>query len=354
MAKNISCQIKYNKAAEFVGSIYKYITNQNRQVYWNTPEIEKDIAKDIMDFSPNPKVKDWLKYIDDNISPFLRNDLIFVTDDIYKLLDVCFHIILIEDIKDPLELIESLKLLETNTMIQITYKFYELEASLDDEKNLKLDLIKNFSEEVASSFLHFKNNPDLYKESLIKVLINYYKEFYQPYEEEVYSYMEERILIHQQLFEKDPVSFINTIGIGDYSKAINLHENLVVYMSFFIDVGILYFTVNETLVLYCGQTIEHRFESRKTIDTYKALFKALSDNKRIEILKMAAKRPWYNKELADYFNLTPATLSYHLNLLLDLEILNFEPSIINNRYYYTTNKDKLKKLFDIALQDLLN
>ena len=52
---------------------------------------------------------------------------------------------------------------------------------------------------------------------------------------------------------------------------------------------------------------------------------------------MASKRPWYNKELADYFNLTPATLSYHLNLLLDLEILNFEPSIINNRYYYTRN-----------------
>nr|WP_246566016.1 ArsR family transcriptional regulator [Tissierella simiarum] len=85
---------------------------------------------------------------------------------------------------------------------------------------------------------------------------------------------------------------------------------------------------------------------------YKALFKALSDDKRIEIIKITSKRPWYNKELADYFNLTTATLSYHLNLLLDLGILNFEPSI-NNRYYYTTNKENLKKLFDIALKDLL-
>ena len=354
MTNKIQCEIKYNKAAEFISSIMKYIGNQTRQVYLNNPEVEKDIAKDIVDFSPSSKVKDWLKYIDDNISPFFRNDLIFVTDPIYKLLDVCFHLILLEDIQDPLELIESLKLLDTNTMIQITYKFYELEASLDDEEKLKSDLIENFSEEIATSFLHFNNHPDLYKESLIKVLINFYKQFYEPYEEAVYTYMEKRIVIHHELFEKDPISFINTIGIGDYTEAINMHTNLVVYMSFFMDVGIIYFTVEETLVLYCGQMIEHRFEKRKEIDTYKALFKALSDNKRIEILKMASKRPWYNKELADYFNLTPATLSYHLNLLLDLEILNFEPSIINNRYYYTTNKKKLSDLFDIALEDLLN
>lgn len=101
------------------------------------------------------------------------------------------------------------------------------------------------------------------------------------------------------------------------------------------------------------KTIKDRFNTAKETDTYKALFKALSDDKRIEILKITAKRPWYNKELASYFNLTTATLSYHLNLLLDIGVLNFEPSIVNNRYYYTANKQRLKQIFDIALQDLV-
>ena len=353
MENSIACKIQYNKAVEFITSILKYSNNKTRQVHWNTPELEKDVAKDIMDFSPNEKVKEWLKYVDNNISPFLRSDILFVTNDTYRLLDICFHLILMENIKEPLGLIESLKSLDLFTMVKIAYKFYELDTSLDDDENLKLALTENFSDEIASSFLHFKNHPKQYLDRSIDVLTIFYDQFYKPFEENIYSYMKERLVFHNELFQKDPVYFINTIGMGDYSKAMALHNNIIIYMSFFIDVGLLYFTFEDTLVMYCGQTIEHRFENRKALDTYKALFKALSDEKRIEILKMTSKKPWYNKELADYFNLTTATLSYHLNLLLDLEILNFEPSIINNRYYYTTNKENLQKLFDAALKDLL-
>ncbi|MSU00105.1 winged helix-turn-helix domain-containing protein [Tissierella pigra] len=354
MESIISCKIEYNKAIEFIVSILKYTNSKTRQIYWNTPDLEKDIAKGIMDFSPNKEVKDWLKYIDDNISPFFRNDLIFVTDETYRLLDVCLNLVMMEDIKDPLELIESLKTLDTSTMIEFSYKYYELPASLDDDIELKDTLTEAYSPEIASAFMQMKIHPLEYKNKLIDVLQIFYKEFYEPFEDRVYNYMDERLIFHNDLFKKDPTDFINTIGIGDYSKAIELHKEMIIYMSFYMDVGVIYFTFEDILVMSCGQTVEHRFENRKKRDTYKALFKALSDDKRIEILKLTSKRPWYNKELADYFHLTTATLSYHLNLLLDLEILNFEPSIINNRYYYTTNKDSLKKLFNMALEDLLD
>lgn len=353
MEGGAACQIKYNNAVEFVCAILKYTNNTSRQVYWNTPDLEKDAAKGIVDFSPNEKVKEWLKYVDDNISPFLRNDIIFVASEIYRLPDICFHLILMQDIKEPLELIEALKSLDLSNMIKIAYKFYDLDAPLDKEETLRASLIENYSNEIATSFLHFKNHTQEYKDRLIVVLLSFYRDFYQYLEETVYNYMKERLVFYNDLFEKDPIYFINTVGIGDYSKAIEMHNSIILYMSFFIDVGILYFTFEDILVMYCGQTIEHKFESRKKQDAYKALFKALSDDKRIEILKMTSRRPWYNKELADHFKLTTATLSYHLNLLLDLGILNFEPSIINNRYYYTTNKENLKNLFDAALEDLL-
>lgn len=347
------CTIQYNKAVEFISAILKYKTTQIRQSNWNTPEFQKDAATEIMDHTPNLKVKEWLQYVDDNISPFLRNDILFITDDVYGIINVCYHLVLIEDIMEPLDLIESLKSLDTSTMIEIAYKYYELDAPLNDEELLRIRLTETFSSEVANSFLQFKNHPIEFRNKVIEILLIFYKQFYEPFEKMVYSYMEERMLLHNSLFNKDHVYFINTVGMGDYSKAIELHENLIVYMSFYIDVGIIYFTFESTLVMCCGQTVEFRFENRKNRDEYKALFKALADDKRIEIIKLTSERPWYNKELADHFKLTSATLSYHLNLLLDLGILNFEPSIVNNRYYYTTNKNNLRELFNIALEDLL-
>ena len=105
------------------------------------------------------------------------------------------------------------------------------------------------------------------------------------------------------------------------------------------------------LMIMYGFYMEERFNQQMMQNKYKTLFKALSDEKRLEIIRLTSKRPWYNKELADYFDLTTATLSYHLNLLLDMGILNFEPSDYN-RYYYTTNKETLKSFFEYALEDL--
>jgi len=70
------------------------------------------------------------------------------------------------------------------------------------------------------------------------------------------------------------------------------------------------------------------------------------------LINLTSVRPYYNKELADHFGLTTATLSYHINLLLDIGILNFEPRP-NNRFYYTTNKETLRTIFNMSLEMLL-
>lgn len=353
MPDAMSCALEYNRAVEFILSLLKYSNYKERQTSWNVPELNRDIAKELMDFSPNVKVKEWLEYVDSHISPFLRNDVLFITNDIYRVIDVCLHLVLMEDLEEPLDLIEALRVLDTRTMVEIAYKFYELEAPLDDDKVLKKAIIEHFSEEVANSFMELKNYPEGFRDKAVTVLESFYEEFYRPYEKTVYEFMEKRLDFHHNLFDKDPVYFINTVGLGDYTKAIELHKEIKLYLSFFIDVGILYFTYYDTLCMYCGQTVEYRFQNKKKQDTYKALFKALSDDKRIEILQLTSERPWYSKELADHFKLSTATLSYHLNLLLDLGVLNFEPSIVNNRYYYTTNKDHIRNLFEDALKGIL-
>ena len=352
MEISTALKLEYNKAVEFIGAIIKYTTKKTRQVHWNTPDLEKD-AQDILNFTPNGKVKEWLDHVDSSISHLFRNDFLFVTDEAYRLVDICLHLVLMENLDTPLELIEALKVVDTDVMIAVVYKFYELDAPLDDEQKLKKAITESFSEDTASSFLQLKKHPRQFRDRAVIVLKEFYHEFYEPFEKTVYDFMDTRLAVHHQLFDKDPVHFINTIGIGDYSKAIELHKIILIYVSYFLDVGVLYFTHNETLVMCSGQTIEHKFENGKAKPSYASFFKALSDNKRIEILKLTSKRPWYNKELADYFHLSTATLSYHLNLLLDLRVLNFEPSIVNNRYYYTANKEEIEKLFEEVLEYLI-
>lgn len=347
-------KIEYNRAVEFIGAIFKYSSNKSQQTYWNNKEFASDAAKGVLDFVPNADVKRWLKHVDDNISPFLRNDITFITNKVYGLPDICFHLVITQNLKEPMEIIEAIKNLDSRRIVEMNYKYYELDLPLDSgDIELRNALTEVYSKEIASCFMQIKNHPDEYKKHTIAALENFYNSFYKPFEENTYAYMEERLKSHSELFEKNPINFINTVGLGDYSKVINQYDEIKVYVSFYIDLGLFYFSIENLFVMFYGQTIEHRFDNKKAQDASKALFKALSDDKRIEIIKLTSKRPWYNKELADYFNLTTATLSYHLNLLLDLGILNFEPSI-NNRYYYSTNSENLERLFKIALQGLLD
>lgn len=346
-------KIEYNMALEFMGSILKYTASKSHQSNWGSKELESDITSHLLDFSPNKDVKDWLKYVDENISPFLRNDIIFIINKVYGLLDICFQMVHTHDLKHPIEIIESIKALDNETLIEMTYTYYDLEIPLDsDDIELKNALMKMYTEDIVSSFMQVRNHPNDYKVHIIESFELFYKSFYEPFEEKIYSYMEERIKSHNELLKKDPINFINTIGVGDYSKIVNQYDEIKIYVSFYVDLGLFYISFDDTFILFYGQTIEQRFDNQKILNDSKALFKALSDDKRIQIIKLTSERPWYNKELADYFNLTTATLSYHLNLLLSLNILSFEPSI-NNRYYYSTNKVHLKRLFDIALNDLL-
>ncbi len=73
-------RIEYIKAIEFVESMFKYTINRYHKINWGRNIIQEELPKDILDFAPSKKVKSWLKYVDDNISPIFRNDVIFIAN----------------------------------------------------------------------------------------------------------------------------------------------------------------------------------------------------------------------------------------------------------------------------------
>lgn len=347
-------KLEYNKAVEFIGAISKYTLNNHRESQWNSEDLKSDPTLGILDFSPSPDVKNWLEYVNNNISPFLSNDLIFVTNKVFGLLDICFYLVITEDLQTPIDLLQAIKTLNDDELIKMAYEYYEIDTPLNGSlQDINKAISHKYSDEIASSFIQVKNSPDEYKAHIIKSFEGFYSLFFQPYEEKVYKIMEEKLQGHLVLFEKDPINFVNTIGLGDYSKIIKQYDEIKLYSSYYIDLGLFYFSIGDKFIIFYGKTIENRFSDKEDLEFSKSLFKALSDDRRVEIIRLTSKRPWYNKELAEHFNLSTATLSYHLNLLLDLGILKFEPSIINNRYYYSTDIENLEKLFTLSFQSLL-
>lgn len=83
---------------------------------------------------------------------------------------------------------------------------------------------------------------------------------------------------------------------------------------------------------------EYRWESMQPI------FKALGDKSKADILLFIKDKPAYGSEIAKQFSLTTATVSHHMNKLLQLRIIHAEMQ--DGRVYYQARKDELAKMFE--------
>ena len=345
-------RIEYNKAAEFIAALYKYSSSNAKKNLPKNQELREDGAKDLVDFAPTSQVKQWLEDIDGSISPFLRNDLWLILMKVHGLLDVCLFEVIAHNIKDPAGLLAHLKKLDAQKLIELIYDQTDCELPFDSEDaELGKALAAEFDEESSLYFLQSRKHPEEYKQKVLDVFQTFFSVYYKPKEREVYSFMEKETARHDKLFQANQAGFLKTVGIGDYTKLLDEKTNLRIFVSYYIDLGMFHFVTDQVFLMLYGHSIEQHFNDKINLEKSKAVFKALSDETRLQIIRITSQRAWYNKELAEHFNLTTATLSYHLNLLLDLEILNFEPSV-NNRYYYTTNKENLKKLLNMAAESI--
>lgn len=87
--------------------------------------------------------------------------------------------------------------------------------------------------------------------------------------------------------------------------------------------------------------MENSKTTRKNLLT---VLKALSDNSKFEILTSLMKSPKYSLELAEELNLSAATVSHHMNMLLTNRLVNVEKK--DGRVYYTLSKETVKKIID--------
>lgn len=128
-----------------------------------------------------------------------------------------------------------------------------------------------------------------------------------------------------------------SIGIFSFNQfSIGYDDNILNY-----SIGIYFFILGELKEKYSS------YEEALLSD-----LKALGDNTRLSIMYNLAESPMYIQELAEKLDLTPATISHHIDILLKNELISITMDVgKSKRVYYEINKSKLKSL-SLAIESI--
>lgn len=72
--------------------------------------------------------------------------------------------------------------------------------------------------------------------------------------------------------------------------------------------------------------------------------KLFSDKSKMDILELISEQPYYGREIANELNLTTATISYHVNTLLQMGFIKAQ--LMSNKVYYSIDKERITAYLD--------
>jgi DNA-binding transcriptional ArsR family regulator len=80
--------------------------------------------------------------------------------------------------------------------------------------------------------------------------------------------------------------------------------------------------------------------------------KLLSDKSKVDILEFISRKPCYGKEIANELNLSTATISYHVNALLQIRFIKAD--VNSNKVFYSIDRERISAYLDDVKDYFLN
>lgn len=164
------------------------------------------------------------------------------------------------------------------------------------------------------------------------------------------QYINENIDKITTYLKKDNFSFI-PVKLGNES-VINIYPSMVMLNALTIQK----FTKNEDTSIIAGVAIlelielEQTYASRECRNMDKFL-KALADPTKYSVLKLLRDKSYYNNQIANEIGLTGATISHHMNALVQLELVFVEQQ--GAKTYYGFNKNMFEKYINELRKQML-
>ncbi|MGL1891539.1 MAG: helix-turn-helix domain-containing protein [Spirochaetaceae bacterium] len=332
-----------SEIVDFIAAM-NHFANRNKQLQNSYPGI--------------PELVEWCSKYEKKLSPFLLNDISLLIE---KMTFPSIYLFMIyintSGIESVDDFLQKLKLINPDELFCNFRK--DFLGGKNDEITLELlqDLFLNEglhpgydpAEEAELLFI-FLQDPENFLQRLYKTYYDFYELAYKPERINLKKLELKKLQWHQNRLNDDSKKYFEQLGVNSFIKSLSEDDEPRLYFSLFSDTSSSSFWGCQTLVIGAGT--DRRIINQSARDKSNIFFSCFGDPKRLEILRLTAKRPWYSTELATHFKLKPATLSYHINILVNADLLNIVKGEAK-RFYYTLNKKVIKDYLGFVSQDLL-
>ncbi|MBI9101683.1 MAG: winged helix-turn-helix transcriptional regulator [Spirochaetales bacterium] len=306
----------------------------------------------------SPEIEEWCSKYEKILSPFLLNDISLMVEKMIMPTIYLFHFMWNNKTMDTAEkMLIALKNISVEEFVQFIQKEFpkEVRENLSEEAifNSLIDdgLFPNHDPvEEAKLFFGFLKDPENFLSRLHKTYSEFYTQAYLPGKKALEKLSQEKFRWHETRLRDNGIQYLRHLGLGSLLKEVSDWEQLTLFFSMFADNEISTFWMTRKVII--GGYTDQRILGKSARDKTDIFFSCASDPKRLEIMRLTAQRPWYSTELAKHFDLKPATLSYHINKLADAELLDITKGE-SRRFYYSLNRDEVKKYMGYISQDLL-
>jgi DNA-binding transcriptional ArsR family regulator len=155
---------------------------------------------------------------------------------------------------------------------------------------------------------------------------------------------------HDDMHDED--KFRNSFLMIQFDGATDMVKSIDVCVTIIPEFYLMYIVSEDhaklTLVVGFGMR-KYAYDQEATLA--QEIFKALGDPTKLLMIQLAAKEPYCAKDFSDRFELSKATISHHISILISLKLftLNLQEG---KKMYYSTNKELIKRLFENFMNDL--
>jgi len=233
-------------------------------------------------------------------------------------------------------------------------------CEVKDDMSKMLSFIENINvedKEKKSKVIECFKNPEETKQRLHFIFKQFYEKSYKSIEKEVLKQLELQEEKYKLSFNNNPQEFMKKYFIDFFKpEKNNWPYKISIHVSLFQQIGFSILNLHdykekEGLAAFGIRNFEYYFvkEKKEQVDKF---LKALSDVRRVNIIKMLAQKPCYGYEIAANLNISPATINYHMTFLTGVDIVTFERD--ENKVYYSLKKERVKELMKESEKFLLN
>lgn len=178
-----------------------------------------------------------------------------------------------------------------------------------------------------------------YKQRSLLVLEQFHQRVYSPIRDRLRELGEAGTAKYKALFVDQPERAIREIMRSDSDL---IDKETDVHISYFSQVQVCIHRDEQEEsrhLVILGVNNDAFVWQREDQETIERFLKVIADKRRLEMIELLQHKNYYGNELAQVMSLTPAAISYHTNMLFDLNLIHLIR--VDNRIYYELDKEKI-------------